>query len=248
MGCFASLTVNLILLEQRENRVLWTRSDRRAEHLRKVLRPSPGDRIDVGCINGPRGVATIRDCSQAGDWTLDIEWGTLPELPPAVDLLFGLPRPQTARKLLNTATTLGARRLIFFTSEKGEASYRESKLWSTPEWRRHLIEGAEQAFSTWIPEVLHFRGLAEALENRADHPGLRLALDNYEAEALIDEAPRVPGPLLLAIGAERGWSRDERSLLREGKFNLLSLGTRVLRTETALAYALGALSPGRDLR
>jgi RsmE family RNA methyltransferase len=45
-------------------------------------------------------------------------------------------------------------------------------------------------------------------------------------------------PLALAFGPERGWSAGERQLLRAQGFELAHLGTRVLRTETAVVAAL----------
>ena len=240
--------MNLILLEETVSTLTWKRHDRRAEHLRKVLRPAPGDQIDVGCINGPRGKATVVECSQDGDWSLTLEWSTLPDPLLPLDLILGLPRPQTARKLLNTATTLGARRLLFFASDKGESSYAESKLWTTGEWRRHLIEGAEQAFSTWLPEVLHFPGLEAALESLSAATSSRVVLDNYEAEAPLQKATSLGLPMVLALGSERGWSQRERTRFGNFNFQFFSLGERVLRTETALAYAMGAILANQDPR
>lgn len=233
--------MNLILLEKTVSTLTWDRHDRRAQHLKKVLRPAPGDRIDVGCINGPRGKATIVECSKNGDWTLTLEWGSPPDPLLPLDLLLGLPRPQTARKLLNTATTLGARRLLFFSTEKGESSYAESKLWKTGEWQRHLIEGAEQAFSTWLPEVRHFSDLAGALESLSGLSSSRVVLDNYEGEASFRNTASTGLPMILALGSECGWSPQERTLFRNANFQFFGLGERVLRTETALAYALGAI-------
>ena len=62
--------------------------------------------------------------------------------------MIALPRPQTARKILNEATSLGVASIRFFRSEKGEPGYRASTLWTTGEWRRHLVDGASQAFDT----------------------------------------------------------------------------------------------------
>jgi RsmE family RNA methyltransferase len=44
--------------------------------------------------------------------------------------------------------------------------------------------------------------------------------------------------VVLAFGAERGWSAAERALLRESGFTFAHLGERVLRTETACLVAI----------
>jgi 16S rRNA (uracil1498-N3)-methyltransferase len=122
------------------------------------------------------------------------------------------------------------------TSRRGEAGYARSKLWATDEWRRHLIDGAAQAFSTRLPEVTAGHPLSKALD--ALHPGTcRLALDNYEASEPLFSAA-VGAPVVLALGPERGWSAEERDLLRAAGFELVHLGKRVLRLETACVAAV----------
>jgi RsmE family RNA methyltransferase len=72
---------------------------------------------------------------------------------------------------------------------------------------------------------------------------VRLGLDNYEATENLRPCP-VDGSksIWLAVGAERGWSGDERDQLRANGFTLKHLGKRVLRVETAVVAALGILS------
>jgi RsmE family RNA methyltransferase len=238
---FDSLILNLILFHEPKADVHLPADDRRARHLSQVLRPTPGQSIDVGCLNGPRGKAVVRPGIEPGSWDLTVRWGgEVLSLEP-IDWFVGLPRPQTARKILNTGSTLGVQRILFFGAEKGEAAYRQSKLWSSGEWRRHLEEGAEQAFHTCIPEVLHFQDLQSALEQFKQPGYLRLGLDIYEAERTICQCPPWSEGVQLAFGPERGFGGSEREILRENGFSLVSLGGRVLRTETACAYALGAI-------
>jgi 16S rRNA (uracil1498-N3)-methyltransferase len=63
-------------------------------------------------------------------------------------------------------------------------------------------------------------------------------LDNYESPRALSELPSFSGDVTLAIGPERGWSPAERTLLRAHGFTFVHLGTRVLRTETAVIAAL----------
>ncbi len=227
--------MNLILFEASETGRLLPLDDPRARHILEVLRRAPGDTFDAGLIDGPRCKATLVAVDDAG-LKLSFEPGEMPSPLAPITLIVGLPRPQTARKLLEEATTMGVEALHFVTCERGEASYRQSKLWSTGEWRRHVIAGAEQAFSTLLPDVSFDLALTEALD--ALVPGYcRLALDNYEAGSALG-ALHVEAPVVLALGPERGWSADERDLLRDHGFELVHLGERVLRVETACVAAL----------
>jgi 16S rRNA (uracil1498-N3)-methyltransferase len=227
--------VNLILFEPAELGTLLPLADLRAVHLLEVLRRQPGDRFDAGVVDGPRGKGLVESVGPAG---LAFRFEPQAEPVPAdpLHLLIALPRPQTARKILGEATALGVASLRFFPSEKGEPGYATSTLWKTPEWRRHLLEGAAQAFDTRLPAVHHEASLAAGV---AGLPAAwtRIALDNYEATRRLTPAG-LARPLALAFGPERGWSAAERSLLRAAGFTLAHLGERVLRTETAVVAAI----------
>lgn len=234
--------VNLILFEPAEATAPLPRTDPRAQHILNVLRRQVGDIFDAGLINGPRGKGTLSAIDPL-TLTLTFVWSSVPPPLDPLTLVLGLPRPQTARKILQEATSLGVRALRFFTSEKGETNYAQSTLWSSGEWRRHLIAGAEQAFDTRLPEVTYGRPLTEILEPLPD-AGLRLALDNYEASVALSqfhvlrETSNLPAPVVIALGPERGWSARERDLLRARGFTFVHLGPRVLRTETACVAAI----------
>ena len=242
--------MNLILFEPSELQRPLPRSDRRALHLLTVLRRNVGDSFDAGLINGPRGKATVTAIT-ADDLRLSFAWGPQPAPPAPLTLVVGLPRPQTARDILRDATTLGVAAIHFVQTEKAERSYAQSTLWSSGEWRRHLLTGAEQAFDTHIPAVTHGDTLAATLARLPAHDTnasggprsqARIALDNYESPAALGAfQPAADAAVTLAIGAERGWSERERGFLREHGFAFAHLGPRVLRTETAVVAALAIL-------
>jgi RsmE family RNA methyltransferase len=230
--------VNIILFEPAETSQPLPLNDRRARHVREVLRFGAGDTFDAGLIDGPRGKATIREIGAAG-LQFEFAWGEEPLPLEPITLVIGLPRPQTVRKVLEEATALGVQAMHFVLTERGEPGYARSKLWSTDEWRRHLIEGASQAFTTRLPLVTAGRSLREVVGSLAAS-GARLALDNYEGAILLSEAA-VEGSVVLALGPERGWSEAERGLLRERGFRLVHLGERVLRVETACVSAVAVV-------
>ncbi len=228
--------MNLILFEPDELARPLARSDRRAQHLLTVLRRQPGDTFDAGWVNGPKGKATLRSLSLES-LELEFSWGALPPPPDPITLLVGLPRPQTARDILRDASTLGLAALHFVRTNRGDPNYAQSSLWTTGEWRRHLLAGAEQAFATQLPEVSHGQSLTEMLA-ALPAAGHRLALDNYEARVPLSRVDLDHPPVVLAIGSERGWAPAERDQLRAAGFELTHLGARVLRTETAVIAAL----------
>ncbi|MEO7411977.1 MAG: RsmE family RNA methyltransferase [Opitutaceae bacterium] len=228
--------MNLILFEAHEITLPLPREDRRAVHLIDVLRRSPGDTFDAGLVNGQLGKGTLAAIGREG-LQLSFKWtAETPPLDP-ITLLIGLPRPQTARKILQEATSLGVGHLHFIRTERGEPNYAQSTLWHSGEWRRHLLAGAEQAFCTRLPGLSYGKTLAE-LFPALPSPAVRIALDNYESSVGLRDAGFDGSPVILALGAERGWSPPERNDLREQGFLFAHLGRRVLRVETACIAAL----------
>jgi RsmE family RNA methyltransferase len=238
--------LNLVLFEPAEISKPLPRSDPRACHVLDVLRRNPGDAFDAGLVNGPRGKATLTAINPES-LTLAFTWGETPPPLFPLTLLIGLPRPQTARKILQDATALGAGALHFVVTERAEPSYADSTLWSSGEWRRHLLAGAAQAFCTRLPEVTFAHALTEAIATLPPQT-VRVALDNYESPASLAitlklfttakiASPAAPA-VVLALGSERGWAGAERDMLRANGFALAHLGSRVLRTETACIAAI----------
>jgi 16S rRNA (uracil1498-N3)-methyltransferase len=235
--------LNLILFHAEEVGKPLPAGDERAQHLLAVLRCGAGDTFDAGIIDGPVGKGRI--LAVAADeivWAFEGATGKskfyagADPLDP-IELVVGLPRPQTARKILFDAAALGVRALRFVATEKGDAGYARSTLWSSGDWRRHLLGGLAQAFATRQPEVSFGESLAEAIEELPDAATL-IALDNYEAAVALGPAFPIVYPAAIFIGGERGWSAAERDLLRSRGATLCHLGRRVLRTETACVAAL----------
>jgi RsmE family RNA methyltransferase len=227
--------VNIILFEPSEISLPLPLDDRRTRHVIDVLRLGVGATFDAGMIEGPRGNAKIVGLDAAG-MRLEFVWGEEPPPLDPITLVLGLPRPQTARKVLEEATALGVAEMHFVIAERGEPGYARSKLWTTEEWSRHLIDGAAQAFSTRLPRVTSGRQLKD-LVGALPPGGTRLALDNYEGAARLSEAV-LSAPVVLALGPERGWSANEREALRQSGFEIVHLGERVLRLETACVAAI----------
>ncbi len=244
--------MNLILFTEEELNSPLPLTDVRSRHILEVLGRSPGDPFDIGIVDGPRGKATI---VSKDDTCLTLGY-TLSDEPPKcfpITLLVGLSRPTAMRRVLRDVTSLGASRLYFFSSDRGEPGYAASALWRGKEYRRHLIDGAQQAFTTRLPEVRVFPALASSIDACLDNIplGPAVALDNYEAEHSLTTHLRrhvqgrgtaaldtVPPWTTVAIGSERGWSPHEREVLRSRGMTLVHLGSRVLRTEVACLSAV----------
>ena len=230
--------MNRILFEEHHSVYELDPRDPRFEHVRGVLRMREGDRFDVGVINGPVGKATIESLEK-DRMNISVEWGERPPVPPQVYLLVGMCRPATARKILTTAPTLGVRGIVFTGCGRSDPAYGKSSLWTSGESRQRLIEGAEQAFDTYVPDLHVYENLPEAVDFLKGTVSRRFMLDVYEGARPLSsiEMPKEE-PVCLAVGPERGWNANDRELMRENGFDLVSLNDRVLRIETAVTVGL----------
>ena len=228
--------VNLVLITEAEVDAGLAMDDPRSRHLLETVKLTGGQTFHVGLENARRGIATLKAVSPRVLFSVVWEKSTQCRLP--LTVLVGLPRPQTAKKVLHDLASLGAAKIIFYEAEKGDPGYLASSLWKDGEWREHVVKGTEQACSTMVPEVTRVGSLAEALVG-LEANAWRLALDPYEAAG----APEISSPAkaaVLAIGPERGFADEERAALRAAGFSFAHLGDRILRVEAA-ALVGGAL-------
>ena len=234
--------MNLILFEEPFESIRLEGKDPRAKHLHNVLRVKVGSLVFVGFVNGPRARAEVVFVDPDGSCGLKvIVKETAPGLLP-INLLIGLPRPHTARRILFEAASLGVAAMHFFQAKYSEPSYAKSRLWQTDEWRARIFRGTEQAFGTHLPRVERHVDIQSAMAAQS-RSAVKIALDNYEASRSLGAVSALNNSTVtIAIGPERGWSAAERSIFRENDWQLAHLGPNVLRTETACVGSVVCLS------
>jgi RsmE family RNA methyltransferase len=215
--------------------------DYRAQHIRKVLRLGVGDRFTAGIVNGERGEARI--LSMTGE-RLSFSFLGAGEPPPPlhpVTLLVAQVRPISMRRILREAVSLGAARIVLVATDTGEKSYSQAKLYESGEYRSILIDGAMQSGSTGVSEV-HFADSVEDAIRNFGGDGEHIVLDNRRSgEALSAMTIQAGSAVVLAIGGERGFSDRERDVYAANGFRFATLGSRILRTETAVSAGLAVL-------
>lgn len=246
--------MNIILFDEIELEKPLSLHDPRGRHMRKVLRAQVGDTIRVGIINGAIGHAEITRVNDHG-YTLSFRWTELSLPLNPIQLLIGHPRPQIMRRILRDCASLGVMSIHFPLSELGEKSYFNSHIWENDTYRHHIREGVEQSGSTLFPTVHKHISLKQCF-NSIHATEYRIAPDNDVSvmpiqtylktlPECIPEVSAVPSeqvPLLtLAIGPERGWTDIERDMLQSEGYQLVSMGNRILRTDTACVTGLALI-------
>ena len=241
--------MNLLLLEPDEinSDATVVLSDRRAEHLRKVLKVSPGKTLRAGILGGAIGEATVEEATSeeadAGRIRLRLDIPNAPAQRPPLDLIVALPRPQALHRVVQSAAVLGVGELALCNSWKVEKSYFDSPSATPEKIRHHLRLGAEQGGTTWLPEarvekllVPFLRSLGAPARDELRliaHPGTECGLEEV--------ATHLPAKITVAIGPERGWIDREIETFGEAGFRPVSLGPRILKTEMAVVALLAQI-------
>ena len=213
----------------------------RADHLRSVLKVTPGAGVRVGIVDGPPGVGIVQSIGDAGvSLRCAFDAAALPR--PAVDLLLALPRPKVMRRLWAQLAALGVGQIILTNASRVERNYFDTHVLAPAGYRPLLVEGLQQARDTHLPRVsIHrqFRILVEDLLDALVPSGGRLVADPG-APRTAGEAVRAGGAgrILLAVGPEGGWNDFERALLGAHGFEGVDMGPRTLRTDTACVALL----------
>jgi RsmE family RNA methyltransferase len=234
--------VNLVLLEPEELRGDGTArlAGRRAAHVLDVLRAVPGDRLRVGVLGGRTGEARVERAA-AGEVVLRPALDRDPPPPAPVSVLLALPRPKVLRRVLQAVASMGVKRLVLVGSWRVEKSYWGSPALAPSALRDELVLGLEQGRDTVLPEVRVRRLFKPFVEDELDEAfpsPVRLLADPSGAAPLETLAPS-GGQAAIAIGPEGGFTAYEGAALRDRGFAPFTLGHRILRVDTAVAFAIG---------
>ena len=204
-----------------------TCSDARAEHILAVLHGEVGQTLKTGELDGSIGTGEI--VSIEGRTVAVKVSHTEESLRPWCDLVLAPPRPRVMKRLLPQLASLGVGTIVLVGAKKVEKDFWGATLLKEENYRPLLVDGLMQRnFRRFVGDELD--SLFPTANRVVGHPG---GAPNAPAQR--------PGRLLLAVGPEGGWTDDEVSLLESHGFSRYSLGSRILRTDTALVALLARL-------
>jgi 16S rRNA (uracil1498-N3)-methyltransferase len=153
-----------------------------------------------------------------------------------------LPKGEKIDLILQKGTELGAHDFWLFGGQRSVARVREDQiLGKLDRWNRIVTEAARQCGRRTVPTVQWFPEVAAAAA--AATQDLRLILWEDERTNRLNGAVAgrsLAGSVIVAIGPEGGFGPSEMSRFEENGFQSVTLGSRILRTETA-AIAITAI-------
>ena len=214
------------------------------------MRARVGD--DVTVFNGegpewPAQIVSIRKNSvllQLGD---SVETGTESAL--KIHLVQGISRGERMDFVVQKATELGVKRITPISTEYGVVKLNTERATKRREhWQKIAISACEQSGRTRLPLIDAPVTLKTWFGNKPEKVDTELILAPGAALPLAGiSAPQTKACIL--IGPEGGFSNNEYDDASAAGFTAVSLGPRILRTETAAPTALAVMqSLWGDLR
>lgn len=216
-----------------------------ARHLARTLRLGPGD--IVLALDGRGRQYTVRlervGPDRATGRVLASEPGGA-ESPLTITLGQGVPKGDKIDTIIRAATELGVARIVPIVTARTVVRLDPTRAAErVRRWERVAKEAAKQCGRAVVPSVRRPCPLGEFLA--ATPPGaLRLCLWEGEAPGLatvLGDAPDAVAAVTLLIGPEGGLAAAEVDAARAHGFATVSLGPRILRTETAGPAAIAII-------
>lgn len=223
------------------------------KHISRVLRLKPGDVVTIATGNGREFDAVIKVITGKEVVCDIIDEKTVSTEPPVRVILYqGLPKGEKMELVIQKSCELGVSRIVPVICERTVVKLDGKKAEDRRErWQRVAEEAAKQSRRTNIPEVALPVPFALALEQMAPED---FALMPWEEENAVGISPLLKGykgknsAIAVFIGPEGGFTQEEAALARSRGIRPVSLGPRILRTETAgiaavaiILYELGDL-------
>ena len=220
-----------------------TLRDEAAHYLGTVLRARVGQPVTL--FNGNDGefhgeVVAVRKRE------LDITLATGPVVAPEtllpVHIGLGLSRGERMDYAVQKATELGVTEITPLFTEFSEVKLDTKRSQKRQEhWQKIAISASEQCGRCQVPEVHAPVPLSEWVARMHSTVAFLLDYDGTPGFPAIHQDADITPTIALLIGPEGGISETEKALALDANFNVVRLGPRILRTETAPVVALTAL-------
>ena len=235
--------MNIVLLEPNQitttDNIWQIENQRQLQHLQQHIQLNCGDTLKVGVRNGQRYLTEVISVSEQQIRIRPIQVEAIPAKLP-VHLILALPRPKVLRRIIMDAVTLGVERISLIHSYRVDKSY-----WQSPFLQQlddYVTLGLEQAGDTIAPEIQLYKRFKPFVEDVlttfiSDQKPAYVA--HPYAEQQMPYA--IQHSCHLIVGPEGGFIPYEVDLLVKNGCQAMSLGNRILRTETAVSHILGRL-------
>lgn len=215
-------------------------------HIKNVIRKQIGDIIEICNQDNEKSYkCEIEKIEEKQITTKIIEELKSQESNIKVDIYQGLPKAEKMELIIQKSVELGANAIIPVNMKrcvvKLDSKSEEKKI---ERWQKISESAAKQCGRNNIPEVKHLVNIKDICNKIKDYDAMIVAYENEKENTLKQELTKLKNKqknlkIGIVIGPEGGLEENDVKLLKESGAKIITLGHRILRTETV---ALNMLS------
>lgn len=211
-------------------------------HIVSVMRMRPGEKFEVASSDG----IYIAEITSTHPFTAKIvsHLDENHELPNAITLFYALAKGEKTDLVIQKATELGVSEIVGLISERTIVRLDDDdKVKKLSRYAKIIKEAGEQSHRGKLPKfdsIVDFK----AIKNRHfDYMFIAYEGVAGGTGSFYETLKDIPAgkSIAIVIGAEGGFSPDEIHYANEAGYQSVALGKRILRSETAVFYALSAI-------
>ncbi len=212
-------------------------------HMVKVMRMHEGEEIEI-VLNGHIYLASLINLKPL-EVKVAREIKENRELNNEITLLYCLPKGDKLNLVIQKATELGVKNIVGVISSRTivrlDPKEKERKI---ERFNKIIKEASEQSKRAVLPTFLDIIDYQDIGKYTGNHNFIAYEGESLNENHLYDELLNIKEheSISILVGAEGGFSPEEVQFANDHKFKSVSLGTRILRSETAAIYFLSVLA------
>jgi 16S rRNA (uracil1498-N3)-methyltransferase len=211
-------------------------------HAVEVLRLSPGERVRIGDGQGTVAEGDVVSAGADGLRVAVVRRFEVPPQAPEFVLVQALPKGDRGPLAVELATELGVDRIVPWAASRCVTRWREDRVAKgVAKWRSAAHAASKQSRRPHVPEVTDLMTTREVCGLLED-ADLAVVLHEQARRPLAELQIPQAGTVVVVVGPEGGLTDGEVVAFRAAGAQSVRLGAEVLRTSTAGAAALAALS------
>lgn len=207
-----------------------------AKHLREVLRLREGSKVNIFDGDG-REFSAIAEKIGKHEIVLEISGEVMPcapESPLDLTLAAALLKGEKFDTVVQKACELGVTRIVPLQTKRADVRIKDARdgIKKIERWRRIALESAKQSGRARLMKVDAPVSFEIFITGKEGVKILFSERDGLSFESFTGENPIIK-KLTAIVGAEGGWEDSEIELARKYSSQIITLGGRILRAETA---------------
>lgn len=220
-------------------------SGREAHHILDVMRLKAPDKVVIFDGTGKEYTGFIKKV-RAGSATIEIVDTKIPHgmESAGITLVQAIPKKDKMDYIVEKSTELGVSKIMPLVTGRTIPNWDGPKRAASVErWRKIAMEASKQCGRADIPEIDDIKNFADITAEAARYDLALIAALGDNSVKLKDALKGFAGgKVIIAIGPEGDFTPDETKEAKKSGFKPVSLGSRVLKSDTAGPFVLAILN------